>query len=93
MGNILEASGLVKRFDDLLAVNDVSFSIGEQTCSGSGEQQRAEPILIEPVRTSDVIIEGLDRPETEMSASEEMASPRTSAEMVAEARARYGRRP
>lgn len=27
MGSILEASGLVKKFDDLIAVNDVSFSI------------------------------------------------------------------
>ena len=29
MGSILKASGLVKRFDDLVAVNDVSFSIDE----------------------------------------------------------------
>lgn len=58
------------------------------------ERSIQEPLPeTEPVEVSEVIFEALESPEPDLTVPGEMPNRKTSAEMVAEARERYGRRP
>lgn len=58
------------------------------------ERAPREPLpMTEPLAVSDVMIEVFESPEPDLPVPDEMSMRKTSAEMVAEARKRFGRRP